>query len=326
MGMPLARNSSPATDSVKILIADDSAVSRKLLEHTLTEQKYVLIFAKSGHEAIQLFETHHPALAIVDWVMPDLTGIEICQHIRANAQTAYTYTIFLTQMAEKENVVEGLAAGADDYLTKPFHTQELIARIRTGVRIVELQRQIEAKNVLLEQLALTDALTGLPNRRAIDDWATRQVSAAARHKFSFWIIVSDLDHFKHTNDTHGHDAGDQVLKRFAEILKTNSRRSDICGRLGGEEFLMIITHAKKENVLVLMDRIRKEFEETRFVFRGRPLRVTASFGIAGFEGKETPDFPSLLAQADAALYLAKRQGRNRIEMASTMRPDPKVPV
>jgi diguanylate cyclase (GGDEF)-like protein len=310
------------TDCVKILIADDSAVFRKLLEQTLTAERYRLIFAKSGHEAIQLFEKHHPALAIVDWVMPDLTGIEICQHIRASTQTSYTYTIIVTGMTEKENVVEGLAAGADDYLTKPFHTQELIARIRTGVRIIELHRQVEAKNVQLEQLALTDKLTDLPNRRAIDDWATRQVSAAARHKFSFWVTIGDLDHFKRVNDSHGHDAGDQVLKKFAEILRANSRRSDICGRLGGEEFLMAVTHVKKENVLILIERIRKELEATHFVFQGRPLRVTASFGIAGFEGKEAPDFATILAQADAALYSAKRLGRNRIEVAASQGAQP----
>jgi two-component system cell cycle response regulator len=307
-------------DGIKILIADDSAAFRKLVQYTLTEERYDLIFAESGHEAIQLFEKHHPAIAIVDWVMPDLTGIEICQHIRAKAQPAYTYTIILTSMTDKENVVQGLAAGADDYLTKPFHSQELIGRIRTGARIVELQRQIEAKNALLEELALTDALTGLPNRRAIDDWAHRQVSAAARHKFTFWVTIADLDQFKQVNDTYGHEAGDQVLKKFSQILRATSRKSDICGRLGGEEFLMAVTHAKREQVVLLIDRVRKELELTTFSFQGRTFTVTASFGIAGFEGTNTPDFSTILAQADAALYSAKRLGRNRIEVAATLVP------
>ena len=299
----------------EILVADDSAVFRKLVQQTLTEDRYALVFAKSGHEAIQLFESRRPSVVIVDWVMPDLTGIEICQHIRAKVQASYTYTIILTGMAEKENVVAGLAAGADDYLTKPFHAEELIARVGVGIRIIELQRQIEAKNRQLEQLALTDALTGLPNRRAIDDWATREVSSAARHKFSFWVAVADLDHFKSANDTHGHQAGDEVLKKFAEILKANSRRSDICGRLGGEEFLIVLTHAAQADVCMVIERIRDEFEATEFVFRGRRLRVTASFGIAGFDGRQALDFGALVAQADSALYSAKRLGRNRIEMA-----------
>jgi two-component system, cell cycle response regulator len=298
-----------------VLVADDSAVSRKLVEHTLTDEKYHLVFARSGQEAIELFEMRRPSVVIVDWVMPDLSGIEICQHIRAKAQAAYTYVIVLTGMTDKLNVVEGLTAGADDYLTKPFHPQELIARIRTGMRIIELQRQIEAKNALLEELALTDALTGLPNRRAIDDWAIRQISAAARHKFSFWVAIADLDCFKHTNDSYGHDAGDQVLKNFSAILRANSRRSDICGRLGGEEFLMAVTHISQDHMLALIERIRCEFEATTVTFQGHSLRVTASFGVAGFERKNAPDFAEIVAQADAALYSAKRLGRNRVAVA-----------
>jgi two-component system cell cycle response regulator len=220
----------------KVLVADDSAVSRKLVEHTLSEQQYSLIFANSGHEAIALFAEHAPALVIADWMMPDLTGIEICRHIRSRSQESYTYIIILTGEAKKENVVAGLAVGADDCLTKPFHDEELAARVGAGLRIVELHRQVQAKNRLLQELALTDALTGLPNRRAIEDWAVRQLRGAARHGFSFWAVLADLDHFKTVNDTYGHEAGDTVLKKFSEILRVNSRRSDICGRMGGEEF------------------------------------------------------------------------------------------
>jgi len=130
-------------------------------------------FASSGHQAIEIFEREHPDLVITDWVMPDLTGIELCQRIRTGAQSSYTYIIILTSNAEKENVVKGLSAGADDYLTKPFHRDELLARVHVGRRLIDLHRQIEAKNRLLEELALTDPLTGLPNRRAIEDWSAR---------------------------------------------------------------------------------------------------------------------------------------------------------
>jgi diguanylate cyclase (GGDEF)-like protein len=301
----------------KVLVADDSAVSRKLVEHTLSEKQYSLVFAKSGRETVQLFAEHHPALVIVDWLMPDLTGIEICQHIRSKSQASYTYIILLTGKSEKESVVEGLAAGADDYLTKPFHHEELIARVGVGLRIIGLQREIEAKNLLLKELALTDALTSLPNRRAIEDWATRQLSGAARYGFSFWVALADLDHFKNVNDTHGHDAGDTVLRSFSEILKTNSRRSDICGRIGGEEFLLILTHANEENAVGVIERVRVELQATKFNFDGDALTVTASFGIAGFQGTQAPDFNRLVAQADVALYSAKRRGRNRVELAET---------
>jgi diguanylate cyclase (GGDEF)-like protein len=300
---------------VKVLVADDSAVSRKLVEFALSGKQYSLVFAKSGREALDLVAEHRPALVIVDWIMPDLTGLEICQHIRSKLQSSYTYIVLLTGKSEKESVVEGLAAGADDYLTKPFHHEELIARVGVGLRIIGLQREIEAKNLLLKELALTDALTTLPNRRAIEDWATRQLSGAARYGFSFWVALADLDHFKTVNDTYGHDAGDNVLKTFSEILKSNSRQSDICGRIGGEEFLLVLTHTTEENATRVIDRVRTELETTQFNFDGNSLKVTASFGLAGFVGTRAPDFNRLVAQADAALYSAKRQGRNRLELS-----------
>jgi two-component system, cell cycle response regulator len=300
----------------KVLVADDSRIYRKLVEDTLSEKQYALLFAKSGREAIDLFSEHQPSLVITDWMMPDLSGIELCEHIRNHSRQTYTYLIILTGITEKNKLVKGLAAGADDFLTKPFHSEELLARVGVGRRIVELHRQLAAKNLLLEELARTDSLTGLPNRRAIEDWATRQLSGAARYGFSFLVVLADLDHFKSVNDTHGHDAGDRVLKKFAEILKANSRRSDICGRIGGEEFLFILTHTTQENARIVIERIRAELEATKFDFDGGSLTVTASFGLAGFEGTQTADFNRLVAQADVALYAAKRTGRNRIEIAA----------
>lgn len=303
-------------EDFKVLVADDSAVYRKLVEQTLDQDRYSILFAHTGQSAIELFEQHHPALVITDWVMPDLTGIELCQRIRANLKDAYTYIIVLTSISEKENVVKGLAAGADDYLTKPFHPGELSARVAVGRRMVDLQRQIEAKNQLLRELALTDALTCLPNRRAIEEWSSRQLSGAARHGFSFWVAIADLDNFKCVNDTYGHDAGDAVLKGFAEILKTNMRSSNICGRIGGEEFLMVLTHAKQEDVRVVVERILQQLRDREFLFGEQAIRVTASFGIAGFQGRVAPEFRELVNQADEALYTAKRGGRNRIEFCA----------
>jgi diguanylate cyclase (GGDEF)-like protein len=316
--MSLAKHKAdPAARDFKVLVADDSPIYRKLVEHALAEKQYAVLFAKSGREAIDLFSKHQPSLVITDWMMPDLSGIELCEHIRNHPRQTYTYLIILTGITEKNKLVKGLAAGADDYLTKPFHSDELLARVGVGRRIVELHRQLAAKNLLLEELALTDALTGLPNRRAIEDWATRQLSGAARYGFSFLVVLADLDHFKTVNDTHGHDAGDTVLKKFSEILRNNSRRSDICGRVGGEEFLFVLTHTTQENAMVVIERIRADLEATKFDFDGGSLAVTASFGLAGFEGTQAPDFNRLVSQADAALYAAKRTGRNRIEIAAT---------
>jgi two-component system cell cycle response regulator len=306
-------------EQLKILVADDSPVYRKLMEQTLPRDQYSILFAETGKSAIELFRQHRPALVITDWVMPDVTGVEVCRQIRSIAQDSYTYIIIVTSVSEKENLVESLEAGADDYLTKPFHPKELLARVGVGRRLVDLHQQIDSQNRLLKELALTDALTGLPNRRAVEDWAKGQLSAAVRHGYSFWVAIADLDNFKVVNDTYGHDAGDTVLKEFAGILKKRVRTSDICGRTGGEEFVMIFTHAEECNVGIIVARILRQLREHEFSFGSKPVQVTASFGIAGFQGKGVPDFAKLMNQADEALYAAKRGGRNRIEVSSTIR-------
>ncbi len=303
----------PSSHDVKILVADDSPVYRKLVEQTLSQEHYTVLLAKSGRQAMDLFIEHQPALVITDWNMPDISGIELCQRIRQDCQQFYPYVILLTGNTDKEEVIEGLAAGADDYLTKPFHPGELQARVRVGRRMVDLHREVQDKNRQLEEMALTDPLTGLPNRRAIDFWASRQLSAAVRHDFPIWAVMADLDHFKSINDTHGHDAGDIVLKSFAEILKSNTRRSNICGRLGGEEFLVVITHVEKKNVAIAIERIRKQFQAQKFTVAGSAFGATASFGVAGIRATACPDFSDLMTRADAALYSAKSQGRNRVE-------------
>jgi diguanylate cyclase (GGDEF)-like protein len=173
---------------------------------------------------------------------------------------------------------------------------------------------IEAKNRLLEELALTDALTGLPNRRAIGAWSDRQLEAAARHGFAFWVVLMDIDHFKGVNDTYGHEAGDAVLQKFGEILKASTRASEISGRIGGEEFLQVITFSDQEGVRTVTERIRKQFAEETFHFAGRTFGVTASFGASGFSGNKAPEFSALVGLADIALYRAKNSGRNRIEI------------
>jgi two-component system, cell cycle response regulator len=300
---------------VKVLIIDDSPVAQKLVELPLLEKGYNVIVAPNGRSAMELFDRHRPDVVITDWMMRDITGEELCRHIRSHSQHIYTYILVLTRHSDKDSLVEALAAGADDYLTKPFHRGELLARVNVGARIIGLQRQIETENKQLEELALTDTLTGLPNRRAIETWATKQLSSAARHDFPCWIVLADLDHFKRVNDTFGHDAGDAVLKGFAKILKTCLRGGDLCGRVGGEEFLLVLTHTTRHHALAVIDRMREELSATPFSFGGCTIGVTASFGLAGFEGNEQRfTFSKLRAQADDALYAAKRGGRNRVEM------------
>jgi two-component system, cell cycle response regulator len=300
----------------RILVVDDSPVSRKLVEQAL-DGVYSMLFAKTCAEALELFERQAPSIVVTDWMMPDFSGLELCERIRADAQRGYTYIIVLTGKTEKDNVVKGLAAGADDYLTKPFDPGELLARIGVGCRTVELHREIDAKNRLLEEMAHTDVLTGLPNRRGLEDWAARQLRGAARHGFPFWVVAADLDSFKNINDSYGHDAGDAVLKKFAEILKSNTRASDICGRMGGDEFLLVITHVEKEYIQSTVDRLREEIAAWQFCFgTGGKVSTTTSFGIAGFQGQEAPDFGSLVQQADKALYTSKRAGGNQVNIAT----------
>jgi two-component system, cell cycle response regulator len=306
----------PSFQPFTVLAVDDSAICRKLVEQSLLGQQYEVLFAKNGREALDLFAEHQPAVVITDWSMPDISGLELCRLIRRDFQGLHSHLILLTSNSDKEQVVEGLAAGADDYLTKPFHSGELVARIAVGRRIVDLHREIQAKNRLLEEMALTDALTGLPNRRAVDVWASRELSAAARHDFAFWVVLADLDLFKKVNDTYGHDAGDTVLKSFSEILKANTRQSDMCARLGGEEFLLIITHSDREGVRTVVERIRKQFENNKVIVGTATIAATASFGIAGFRGTKPPEWNALVECADTALYAAKRKGRNRIEQVT----------
>jgi diguanylate cyclase (GGDEF)-like protein len=299
-----------------VLVVDDSPVYRKLVEHTLEDGAYSPVFAKNGREALELYAKHEPAIVITDMMMPDFSGLELCRHVRGDAQHPYVYIIILTSISEKENVVNGLAAGADDYLTKPFDPGELLARIGVGRRTIDLHRQIDTKNKLLEEMAHSDPLTGLPNRRAIEAWAGRQLRGAARHGYPLWVVYADLDSFKSINDTYGHDAGDQVLKEFAGILNDCTRASDMSGRIGGDEFLFVLTHVEDGKIQMVVERMRERFASKKFSFGGQSISVTASFGVCGFQGSKPPEFSELVQRADKALYGAKRAGRNQIKIES----------
>jgi two-component system, cell cycle response regulator len=311
--VPITRDHSSIQST--ILIADDSPLYRRLVEQSFAETGHKIISAKNGREALKLFAEHQPELVITDWAMPDISGIELCQRIRSEFRHLYPYIVLLTGNTDKVEVIEGLAAGADDYLTKPFHSGELQARIHVGLRIVALHKEVQEKNRQLEELALTDPLTGLPNRRAVEIWASRELKAAKRHGFSVWVAIADLDYFKRVNDTYGHDRGDVVLQRFAEILKRNTRGSDICARLGGEEFLVILTHVDKQQAKTAIERLRLELEEQIFGAGRNVFGVTASFGVSALCNKDDSSLAALMNEADSVMYAAKNHGRNRVEFA-----------
>ena len=301
--------------SYEVLVVDDSPVYRKLIQQILCGHQFSLSFASNGSEAIRLYKEKSPNIVVTDWVMPDFSGLELCQHIRADKSSAYTYIVLMTSNTEKDGVVRGLEAGADDYLVKPFDSDEMLARIGVGRRIIDLHRQLEKKSAQLEEVARTDSLTGLPNRRAISEWASKQLKGASRHGFPLWVVLGDLDSFKEINDTYGHEAGDIVLRTFADLLKKQIRASDMCGRLGGDEFLIVVSHVGAENIELVMNRFREMFRTLSFPFAGQSVNISATFGIAGSQGGSLMDFDTLVRKADEMLYEAKRAGRNCVCLA-----------
>jgi diguanylate cyclase (GGDEF)-like protein len=299
----------------EVLVVDDSLVYRELLQRMLSGPEYSVWFACNGSEAVRLHGDKMPDIVITDWVMPDFSGLELCERVRADKSAPYTYIILMTSNTEKSGVVKGLEAGADDYLVKPFDTSEMLARIGVGRRTIDLHRQLEQKSALLEEVASTDVLTGLPNRRAIEDWANKQLKGAARHGFPVWVVLGDLDSFKEINDTFGHEAGDTVLRTFADTLRKLTRISDMCGRLGGDEFLIVISHVSAENIELAINRFRELFCALSFPFAGKSINISATFGVAGSESGSLKDFGALVRKADEMLYEAKRAGRNCVHIA-----------
>jgi two-component system, cell cycle response regulator len=299
----------------ELLIVDDSPVYAKLFEQMLSAQDYSLSFACNGREALSIYQHKSPDIIITDWIMPEFSGLELCERIRADKSSVYTYIILMTSNTEKGGVVKGLEAGADDYLVKPFDSSEMLARIGVGRRIIDLHRQLENKSAQLEEVACTDALTGLPNRRAIEDWANKQLKGAERHGFPMWVVLCDLDSFKRINDSFGHEAGDTVLRTFADTLRKLTRTSDMCGRLGGDEFLVVISHVSDDNIGPTINRFRELFSSLSFPFAGQSVSISATFGVAGSQSGNLKDFDALVRKADEMLYQAKRAGRNCVHVA-----------
>src|SRR4030095_83994 len=255
-----------ATATLEVLVVDDSPVWRKIFEQILPKDLYSVSYASNGAEAMQVLAKKSPSIVITDWLMPDFSGLELCKRIREDKSGSYIYIIVMTSNKEEGGVLRAMEAGADDFLVKPFNSNEMLARIGVGRRIIELHRRLEDQSAELQEVASTDVLTGLPNRRAIEEWANRQLRGAKRHGFPIWVVLGDLDCFKEINDTFGHEAGDTVLRTFAETLRKLTRISDMCGRLGGDEFLIVISHVSATNIEVAINRFRELFGSLSFPF------------------------------------------------------------
>ena len=298
----------------KILIAEDDPVSLHLLKNLLVKWDYDVTAATDGTEALRILESGDtPRLAILDWMMPGLDGGQVCKQIRVRSDKPYIYILLLTSRREKTDLLQGLAFGADDYLTKPFDAQELRARLHVGERILNLEDELRFR-------ATHDMLTGIPSRGVALDAMSREHARQLREKGSFGVILADLDHFKNINDTYGHMCGDAVLKEAARRIIDCSRTYDTVGRYGGEEFLAVVVSADESITLALAERMRLAIESRPFATDSGELNITASFGIAASTDASPCDVNVLLQLAEEALYRAKRHGRNRSE--GTGSPEP----
>ena len=297
-----------------VLIADDDTVSRRVLARMLTTNGYEVVAASDGDEAWQILEREDaPRLAILDWMMPGMTGPDLCRRLRGKKREPYTYVLLLTARTDKQDVVEGMDAGADDYVTKPFEARELQVRLRAGRRILDLQADLMEAREALRVQATHDPLTGLWNRYALLEALEREHSRAVREGTPLAVIMADLDHFKSVNDTYGHMAGDAVLREAAGRMQAAVRSYDLVGRFGGEEFLIVLPGTSAVNAAQLAERLRAAVAHVPVGHDLRNIPVTASFGVGASGPGLSGDPQTLIRVADEALYRAKEKGRNRVE-------------
>lgn len=303
----------------RVLIAEDDPVSRRVLEVMLAKWGYQVKATENGADALSFLQSaDSPRLAVLDWMMPGLEGVEVCRRLREQSGQPYIYVLLLTARSDREDLVAALHAGADDYLTKPFDARELRARLIVGQRIVDLQDQLIGAREELRFRATHDALTGIFNRSEILDALSREGVRQARERGSFAIALIDLDHFKNVNDTYGHAAGDFVLREAARRMSSCIRPYDMLGRYGGEEFLLLIPSTDASGALCLAERIRTAISKEPIESPNGPVGLTASLGVAISTYREPQPEGNLLQQADTALYRAKAKGRNRVEFGASL--------
>lgn len=301
----------------RILVAEDDPISRRMLQAFLAKWGYRVDVAADGMQALEaLQQPDAPQLAVLDWMMPELEGPEVCRKIRETTERPYTYILLLTARGQKDDLLRGLESGADDYLTKPFDAQELRARLRVGERILDLQRNLISAREELRFRATHDVLTEISNRASVLEATQRECARQIRDGGPVSVIILDLDHFKSVNDRHGHLCGDQVLREAARRIASCVRTYDTVGRYGGEEFLVVAPTTDGTGSLALAERIRLSIEPPMETETG-PITITVSCGVASSEGSNPLTANALLRRADEALYRAKGAGRNRSELAGS---------
>jgi len=301
-----------------ILVVDDVSENLQLISLILEKRGYETTFATSGQQALERVESAKPDLILLDFMMPQMNGLEVCEKIKANPELAEIPIIFLTASHEQQHLIQAFEKGAVDYITKPFSTPELLARVRTHLelkhtrehlkKLLDKQAQLTKK---LENLANTDPLTGVWNRRYFLNLCEREINRAYRYNRFFSLLILDLDHFKQINDIYGHAVGDEVLIAITIIVQSSIRKIDLLGRFGGEEFVVLLPETTLNVAVDMAEIIRNNLEKKVILAEEIEVRVTVSIGVSTYQ-LEDQNIDVVLQRADQALYQAKNQGRNRV--------------
>ena len=305
-------------------MVDDDAAIRRLVRLFLNRAGYGTMECTTGEEARDRLRTKPWDLAILDRKLPDMDGLALCRELKSTAEFRTRYIIMLTGEADQEDKVEGLELGADDYITKPFQYPELIARVRAGKRIVDLQQELMETNRRLELLSITDGLTKLNNHRHFQDELVRAFEESQRYQRPLSLAMIDIDFFKKVNDAYGHAVGDEVLRAVSALYKGSVRSTDLVARYGGEEFAVIMPETELNDGITFAEQIRMMIEATAIDTQAGPLKVTVSIGIASVPRSSIHDPKDLIVAADKALYRAKKGGRNQVQ--AERRSDPNRPT
>ena len=304
-------------EPLRLLLVEDEPTQRLLLHRLLTRSGYRVETARNGEEALACLLQGQVQILITDWEMPEMDGVTLCRRARQASLAGYLYILLLTSHGSSADIVAGLDAGADDFLKKPADEGELLARLKAGRRIINLERSLREAHTQLALLASTDPLLQTYNRRHLMTELPREVERALRYHRPLSVIMADLDHFKRVNDVYGHHAGDAALLEFSRVARSSIRRSDWVARSGGEEFIIVLPETPLENALLTAEKIRVACEATPIQAGPAAIRLTASFGVAAMNPAADPAraVAELLRQADTALYRSKHAGRNRVSAA-----------
>lgn len=292
------------TNKPLILIVDDSPINISFCKKILNKNGYTTDSCKCGEEALEYLEKNSPDLILLDIVMPGIDGYEFCEHIKNIPKLTDTPVIFLSAMDDEESIIKGFKCGGVDYITKPFRTQEMLARTKTHIDLKKTKEQ-------LLRMATTDVLTGLANRRFFMDRLSSEFERVKRYESLYTILMIDLDLFKKINDTLGHKAGDIVLAKVSEILQSGLRCTDIIGRIGGEEFAAILPETEIQHGVQIAERLKNAVEDLQLEINGKKIKTTISLG-ASQSNPQDREMDDGLIRADSALYEAKKSGRNRV--------------